>query len=845
MNGSTEIERRGFVGVDKRNDRTLVGPRYLLNATNMVLDHGVLASRKGDVLWGNLNADALPGTYRSFSTLDVGGTEWCLLHKGNRLYAGQQYGAWQTVTTFGGGPLAVTDAESDWQSLDYNVGSGGVPVHRVRFKQAAGCRTVEFDGTTWFGLNAGIKNTASIDLTINASGAVGQPVGAYRLRVAARRMVNGLVVSESASCGRSLLTGTDDGYLEFDVASDTTRVTVSIVDPSDQDPQITHYVVQVTRPLVFVDGTEFSANGNDPTLYFEAQSVAASSWTVNLILDLSDLAVPCPDLFGYEPIAGHLMAASTGAVTFFAAPYSPSTPYQSRIYYTAIEGGPQHRDLYDPSTYIDAAMGDGKLLTGLGILSDHLVVFKENKTGLLLNRDVTTTVIWRDQKIGIPYRKCFANISEEEVIALCHDGIVRRFNGNSWDRKQDLADGGGVEFSEAIRTETKKINPQSVEFVFHDERLHMLYSDVDGRKAWVLHPRDGMGWMPWDGLHHVFNAVINNGLTWIYLDSANGSIYEQSPEGDIYTLASGAGGVVEGTVVLAHIFPENRKNTIELWRGAVEGEFARIMSGYYRGNQGETAPVATFGTPDPELPGNEFVNWFEIQPQGAVWGNHIEHGLTWRGKTIIRSWNFEVQETDGGGVGWSSASDTPGYQFLPSYATNVLLDLRFDQNSGTVHDYSGHRRHHEWEAFSGGARVHQPNMIPGGGQEVSAGVASGFGCMSWDGLDNFTAGLLATAMTHEYEVGFDSLAQSQVIHQAGNGTEYWRILVNTNGSLEYQVHTSQLNWRFTTPAGALEASNTDDYFVQFVLSNGGNNGQFYCGPRIGPTAPLITTRSNL
>lgn len=836
---TTTIERRGFLGIDTRRDKTQVGEHHLVRALNCVLDEGSIRSMKGDELWGSLNANALAGTYRSLFAVDVGNTEWLLLHKGGLLYAGTEGGSWAIIGAVQGGNLAVQDAESAWELRGHTVGSSGLPVHRVLFKQSSGCKTIEFNGTTWLGMNAGINNTAAFNLSLVAGG-VNQPVGTFRVRMVAQRRANGVLTAESAPTGLNSSNSVDLGYQEITITAPTQRILVTLTDPSP-DPQITDYAAQVTKELEFAAGTEFTNNGNDPTLYFEAQHIARAAFPLGLYLDTSALSLTVPDLLGFKPISGHLTSVTTGEIVFFALEYSPETPYQSRIYNTAIEGGPYHRELYNPNEFIDAATSDGKLLTYLGICGDHLVIGKETKTGILPSRDPTAKVVWVDERVGIPHRKCAANISEAELVALCHDGLVRRFAGSRWDRYEDAP------YSKLIALESKKINPTSVDWAWVDERLHLIFVDstTSERRAWVLHTNQAWGWTEWGNLRHAFNVVVSNGAAWVFLSTTDGRLYRQNPVGEVYTHASRGGVRVSGQIVPAMLRPAKSRNTIELWRGGVEGEFERLMSAYYRGNQGEMSPALQYGTPDPELPINQHVNWFQINPAEAVWGNNIEMGLNFEGETLVRGFDFEVVEQDGGGLGWSSSPDTPPYNYLPGWATNALLDLRFDQDSASVLDYSGRRRHFVWDPAASGLRSHLPAMVPGGGHEVTSALGSGYKCPTWDGLDNFNAGLLVTPMTLEIECGFDSLAASAVLIEAGNGTDFWRWQVNGNGSIEFQVHTSVLNFRYQTAPGVVVASTTEDFFIQFVLSNGGYNGQVYCGPRIGPTLPITTLRSML
>jgi len=179
---------------------------------------------------------------------------------------------------------------------------------------------------------------------------------------------------------------------------------------------------------------------------------------------------------------------------------------------------------------------------------------------------------------------------------------------------------------------------------------------------------------------------------------------------------------------------------------------------------------------------------------------------------------------------------------LPDY----LFYGRFNEDSDTLVDYSLYGRNHAYSAGTGGSRGFDSTLVPDGGQDLLGGTASGYASPDWDGMDFIgdDGGFNSEDLTYEYVESFPSLATAQVIHEGGDGTNYWRLLVNEDGSLEYQILTSELAYVFTTAPGTIVAGATQ-YNIQFVLSNGGMNGQFYAAPRTAAPATLLTTRSNL
>jgi hypothetical protein len=182
---------------------------------------------------------------------------------------------------------------------------------------------------------------------------------------------------------------------------------------------------------------------------------------------------------------------------------------------------------------------------------------------------------------------------------------------------------------------------------------------------------------------------------------------------------------------------------------------------------------------------------------------------------------------------------------FPTWASDILLYLRLDADSDTAQDGSGRDRDHVWANGTGGSRTYDGTLVPGGGQSLVGGADSGYTDADWTAMDYVgdAAGLNSQDLTYEYVATFPTLAAAQVIQEGGDGTNYWRLRVNADGSLEYQIATSAISYKFTTAAGTIVAGT--QYTIQFVLSNGGQNGQFYVAERTGAYASVLTTRSAL
>ncbi len=234
------------------------------------------------------------------------------------------------------------------------------------------------------------------------------------------------------------------------------------------------------------------------------------------------------------------------------------------------------------------------------------------------------------------------------------------------------------------------------------------------------------------------------------------------------------------------------------------------------------------------IPDGFFGDFFEVEWRKQY---RAPYGFTHKG------WVLEYKPVDGRPEDFVSKSVGDG---LLEQHPDTLLYLKFDDNQGLAVDFSLYGRDHTYAAGAGGSRAFLESMVPAGGQSLVGGVGSGYSNADWTGLDHIgvDAGLNDSPLSYEWVFNCPTLASGgPVIQEAGDGTNYWRLRVNTDGSLEFQLKTSALAWKWTSPAGTVVVD--QDYFIQFVLSNSGNNGQFYGGVRTGDFNNYVTTRAVL
>ena len=646
------LEYRGYLGLDTRADTTLVKRPHQIEAKNMILRKGVLECAKGNSQWGALDHTALAGTLRSLKGFDVGANEYVLLHKGTKVYFGlKASSSYTAIQDLQGSPVDIVaaDAESEMEALGYDVGSTGDLTFKVLFKQLSGCQVLEFMDTSskWIGRPTGI-DTSTVEFTGSISVGSSQP-GHYRVRITAQRIIDGVRVNESAPLGKVTASTLDDPfYQQFTVPGGGAGIKITVSD-SAPDDQTTHYGVQITRVLDLVGDTDWSQNGNDSTLYYEALSIPIADLGVATLIDTDvlTLAVVTPNLIGHKPIPGHLISVVTGNLLFFAGVDNN----KNRIYHAGESGFYYHSELYNPYVFHAGGDDDGQLVVGLGKTQDHLLIFKEGRTGIIPNRSLDALVVWRDYELGIKHRRAFKNVSEDEIIVHNQDGIFRIFNGIRYDRERTIAE-TTYGFSENIRTVSEAVDSSTLNFIYDDERMYIIHDDGGDKDALVFHPRDSYGWTDWDDTEISFPFRLNTGLDFIF--ERDGLLYQQNPAAAVY---SRFGTDIAWTVTFALMTSQiSHKDKVLIKLMGVDGDFDNDITGEVEVDLGRVT-----GDEENSLPtvsSGYTVPMYQIPADFQVSGQYIKLTLRGTGRAVIRGIYWGYIEKKSGSL-WSQETYTP------------------------------------------------------------------------------------------------------------------------------------------------------------------------------------------
>lgn len=648
MNQEWTKERRGFYGTDKRTDASLIEDAYFSDSENLTLEQGVAKCRPGSILWGTLDFSSIAGTKRRIHSIECGDDTYILAHIGARLYYGKKTGVVPSVILdLAAAEEVVVDADSEFEDWGFSFGEGGEIMSRVLFKQDDDCLALEFNSASgaWTSMQPGIDNAPiSIETRAQVEGYYADP-GTYRVRVTALRVVNGVRMAVSAPTAKNGLGFDITGYQQIELTEEEERIYVDLSYTGSLDPQITHFMVEVTNTLDFTDSSLVSGNGNDPTLFYEADIVAVSASPISIATDLTALAIPTPNIWGFEVIPGHLISAFVDGVLWFGGFGS----FPSRLYHSALTGYAYHAGLYDPTAFHPIDEGDARGITAILPISDHLGVWKPKKTGILPNRDPGSKFIFRDRKVGAKFRRCVSAISEDEIIVLSQDKILRLFNGLAYTSKKTIED-ADVDLSDKMRSVTALIDPETVTFLWHKEKLHLLFGETGSREAIVLHPRERFGWMPWASLQHEWNAMVDDDNTWVYLAS-DGRLYEQSPPDASYL--DRAADAIEWYFIPAPTRPKNRFAKIEMTQYLIEARFTSQPTAVFTTDAGRVVSDSVECVPDPTEAEQAYQTIFQFQPAQVTQGNSYAPRIDGTGEMILRA-IFEKASEDPTTPGWTA-----------------------------------------------------------------------------------------------------------------------------------------------------------------------------------------------
>lgn len=532
---------------------------------------------------------------------------------------------------------------------------------------------------------------------------------------------------------------------------------------------------------------------------------------------------------------------------------------RNNIYYSNFAGS-KYACQYDPFNFVTTG-GDGQRMIKLISFEQDIIGIKESKTGRLQGGNVDLEFEILDQRIGISHPNLAAFIPAVGIVALTNDNGDFRVFGYDLRWQNQIR---GMDVSSPIRVETITITPANVSFAYLNGKLWV--SDGTGT-MYILHEKESRGWTTYnfpmnDLAERLF--TFGNGLRGAVV-SKNTHLVEIDVDGvnTDYNTADDTTDAITLTETTWRFQSEDGRDNLEYQYLAVSGQFSTPIIGipYVNGLPWPDAVTATETgfTPDPTIYGSldaltdrEYRLYLEPSTIGGFsWcrcrGNFLHYTLTTEAPAIMREKLLSViVDEDGLGIGeFDPFQTTLAANKLPAWNTSAYLVFNFDDDGITLYDQSGGGRNHTW-TNGAGSRAHIASMPPRGGESATGGEGSGWYRTSFNGLDYIgdASGLNSRDMAFRFVVNFPSLSAPVTIQGGGNGTSsYWMARANEDGSLEFQILTSALAYKFTTSSGTVSAG-TNDYTLIFFLTDGGATGEWYAAQRTdNQTIARVTTRA--
>jgi len=524
---------------------------------------------------------------------------------------------------------------------------------------------------------------------------------------------------------------------------------------------------------------------------------------------------------------------------------------QSRIYYSNYAGTP-YAGQYDIYQYRDVDSGDGQQTIKLISFEKDLVALKEAKTCVLTDGNPEIEFDVRDHKIGVTHIRAAQYIPGIGICAITNDqGDFKIFGYN-----QSWTNVSSVEVSRTIRTVTQTATLSVVSIFYLNGKLWL---SLGTGTFYVLHVENERGWSRYD---YPMNSRAEVALT--YNNGSKGLVISrntymvQIDDATVSTDRNTADDTTDdiyGDIYTHQFSVNNGRGILDFERLSITADLTDALVGtpYVNGLPwpgGVSATQINFIL-DPNTYTSTALRQMEynlyIEPPRPL-ANYLHFRLYTKAPFTIQTVTLVAIIDTANFPNFDPFQYTVFHTSVPNWGNQVILHLPFDESAGDIaYDISGRSRHHSWVAGSpAGSHAYDSALAPGGGQSIIGGTSSYYGDSDWSGLDLLQAdGYLSDAMTYESEVYVTTLASAIIIDESGDGSNLLRFKINTDGSLEFDVYTHNsssavvINKKFYTTAGIITVSTTP-YTIQFCLSNGGLNGQFFAGLKTGSTSQIIT-----
>lgn len=533
-----------------------------------------------------------------------------------------------------------------------------------------------------------------------------------------------------------------------------------------------------------------------------------------------------------------------------------------KLQYSKITDTP-YSEVYSPQDFVLCDPGDGQSIVWMTGMDKDLIIFKEGKTGRVMDGDPAMGFNLLDKVVGLSHIKLAAYLPSLGIVAITGDQKDVRLFGYDLLWKNI----SGEDIAKRIRSVTKSIAQAPTYAAFAWINGKLAVSPGDGT-LWMLHAEEGLGWTRYTypmGGESQFLLSFSNGSRLAVFGRGRFAIeietdkdaYGEPIDTDVNLLGEEVEIEREWTT---HRFQSGKgRDMLDFDKFSVVGELSYPIYAMAYSN-GRPWPSnldsdETLFTPDPaqmtgysELMEREYT--LRIKPP-APCGSFLHFAFRTTGPCSIRSQELSAY------VQTEVRQDFDPFQIFrrkkvgPPWSNQALCVLTFDDDlDGQAIDYSGWARHHTYDPGEGGSMSHLPGFSPGNGARFLAGSGAGLFPAYWQGMEGMgddEDGLNSRARSWKLVLRQTEAADA-VLAYGGDPLEdanYWRLRLTSAGTLIFESGIEAAAYTFTSPTGILVPDT--EYALCFTLTNGGENGQFYLN-RLSASSfggPIRTTRTVL
>ena len=539
---------------------------------------------------------------------------------------------------------------------------------------------------------------------------------------------------------------------------------------------------------------------------------------------------------------------------------------KNNLYYSPL-GIPWYKEQCRTDYFLETGR-DGQKVTRLIVFERDLVIMKEDKTMRIADGRIDLGVEDADTNQGVTHPNFAHFVPGFGIMGITSDHKDFKIYGYDHVWRSDL---NGINISLSNREATQDLDGDDCSMIYLNGKV--MLSKGDGT-VYVLHAEQGRGWSEYNYKMTAMNRLVR------FAGGTRGLALGQA----MYPMEIDIKGVDydfdQSNLTFPAIVPEwtpfmfqrgDGTSVLEHQDLSIMAQLSADMQAVPYANNDAwpsiTTEKSTLFYPSPSLEAydnlkdREYKLYLEPETIGnfswcRMMGNFLHYKMTTEAPCIIKIHKLNcIVDEDGNGHGqfdpFQNRISNPG---APGWASFVILLLTFGKDSDTAIDYSGKDNHYLWDDGLGGSRTYDSNLVPQGGQNLTAASGSGYGAVDATkltptilGIGQGVGGLCSLSLSFVFvDTCPDVGTADAVLIEDGDGVNWYRAKILSSGMIEFRWASATFDKSFKTAVGIAQLGSAGQYATKtqtmiFALSNNGQDGQWYHGLITGDIEAKSTT----